>query len=69
MSEVLRSGFPTMEAVEAADITSLTRWVRYLPTASNEAELKVINRATRRYSQVKQADPDAAVRASKAVGW
>jgi hypothetical protein len=65
----MRPYFPTLEAVAAAEITSLTRWMRFLPTASTEEESAVINAVCKRYHVVKTADPVAAVQASKAVGW
>lgn len=60
--------FPTLEDVEHADIVALTRWMRFLPTASNDAQLDVINRVFARWREEKERDPGAAVAASKQVG-
>jgi hypothetical protein len=65
----VRSQFPTLEQVEAADVEQVLRWNRKLPNCESDAELEVVNRNFQRLGELQKADPEAFTAASKAVGW
>lgn len=59
------SGYPTPDQVESASAEALQRWVRYLPSPTDE-QRPTMERILARYSEL---DADARVAASKRVGW
>lgn len=44
--------WPTMKQVDEADDDQITWWVKNLPIASNDAEMKIIDLIVRRYLNV-----------------
>lgn len=61
--------YPTLEVVDRADIESLLRWMRFLPSPAADEQLVVMNRIIARYCEERDKDPAANTRASKAIGW
>lgn len=64
----MSQSYPTMDQVEKAEIFSLTTWIRFLPSPSDENR-PVMERIVERFREIKRADPGAVVAASKEVDW
>lgn len=61
--------FPSLEAIEAADIRQIIAWNRRLPSPRNDDDVEALNAIVARMGKLKAEDPAAAVAASKSVGW
>ena len=57
--------FPTLVEVNAADRVEICRWHRFLPSATNDADMAVQDRIYERYKEVGGFTPEI----SKAIGW
>ena len=61
-------GYPSLEEVENADSTQIMRWQRFLPSPSNDEQIKIINRVFARYIELRDKG-DINSNTSKHVGW
>lgn len=58
-----------MDAVESADVHSLLKWNRFLPSPTTEAHIDMLNRIVVRLAEEREKAPGAYVQASKSIGW
>jgi len=62
--------FPTPERVRASkDVEEVLRWHRFLPGPRNQAHIDSIGAVVVRLDELRTADDDAFVAASKRIGW
>ncbi len=61
--------YPTIERVRTADVESVLRWNRFLPSPRTPDQVKVINVIVTRLGALKEANPGEYVSTSKRIGW
>lgn len=60
--------YPTLNEVQNGGPIELQRWMRFLPSPTDE-QRSIMELIVDRYLEMKQKDPGAMVTASKAVGF
>jgi len=57
--------YPTLEQAEAADRYQICYWHRFLPSPTNEEEVRINHRLYERFAEVGGFTPEI----SKSIGW
>lgn len=69
MAKVM-ANWPSVAEVEGCqNVETCLRWNRFLPPPDEDWKVDVIKAVVVRLRELREADPDAYVQASKSLGW